>query len=191
MIIFISGGTRSGKSRYAEELAQEIHGQKQQLHQNYPNSPNLYYLATAEALDQEMTNRINRHIEQRDSRWKTIEEAYDLAHVISSCHEGDVILIDCVTIWLNNLMFGLKEPLEQIQERVDRWVQMARGKNLVLLLVSNDVNEGFPNADHMVQQYMMSLERIHQQLVSEADQAIQVIAGNPFVWKSTTDIENK
>lgn len=189
MIIFISGGARSGKSKYAEELAQEIHSQ-QQLHQ-YSLSPNLYYLATAEALDQEMSNRIKRHIEQRDSRWKTIEEPYDIAQVLRSCHEGDVVLIDCVTIWLNNVMFGLKEPLEQIQERVDRWVKIARDKKLAVLLVSNDVNEGMPTADDMVQQYIKYLGRIHQQLVSEADQAIQVIAGIPFNWKSTSVNEDK
>lgn len=190
MIIFISGGARSGKSSYAEKIALEMHEKtKQQKLVDNSLSPRLYYLATAEALDQEMAERIKRHQEQRNLNrkttlsWETIEEPYDITHVLRSCQDGDVVLIDCVTVWLNNVMFRLKQPIELIQKEVESWINTARDQRLELIIVSNDLNEGMPSSYCVVQQYIKGLQWIHRLMVTEADQAIQVIAGIPFNWK--------
>lgn len=191
MIFFISGGARSGKSSYAENLALEIYAEiKKQSQDNISYRPSLYYLATSQALDHEMVDRIERHREQRALNqktrvsWKTIEEPYDITRVLLSFKAGDVVLLDCLTIWLNNVMFGLEQPMELIQKEVEKWVSIARAQSVELIIVSNDLNEGMPSSYSMVQHYVKGLERIHKHLVTEADQAIQVIAGIAFNWKA-------
>jgi adenosylcobinamide kinase/adenosylcobinamide-phosphate guanylyltransferase len=202
MIIFISGGARSGKSGYAENLALELYAEiKQQKQDNNSYIPGLYYLATSQAMDHEMADRIERHREQRNINqqrglrektnasektrvsWKTIEEPHNITRVILSCRAGDVVLLDCLTIWLNNVMFGLEQSMELIQKEVESWVSIASDQSVELIIVSNDLNEGMPSPYSMVQEYVKGLEWIHKHLVTEADQAIQVIAGIPFNWK--------
>jgi adenosylcobinamide kinase/adenosylcobinamide-phosphate guanylyltransferase len=188
MITFISGGARSGKSRFAEELAMSIYQRVMEDHlhsavNNHTPTPNLYYLATAQAKDSEMVARIERHIEERGGLWQTIEESYNITRVLKSCQADDVILIDCLTIWLDNAMFGIDHPLEIIQQATKEWLRLAEEKRLHILFVSNDVNEGVPSSYDMVHHYIKVLEDIHSYIVREADQAIQVIAGIPLFWK--------
>jgi adenosylcobinamide kinase/adenosylcobinamide-phosphate guanylyltransferase len=186
MITFISGGARSGKSRFAEELAVSMHTQMQdslQLAHGHTAKPNLYYLATAQSKDLEMMARIERHIEERGGLWQTIEEPHNISRVLQSCQADDVILVDCLTIWLNNVMFGIEQPPEIIQQAIKEWLRLAEKKRLHILFVSNDVNEGVPSSYDMVHHYIKVLEDIHSYIVREADQAIQVIAGIPVFWK--------
>ena len=93
-IIFVTGGVRSGKSRFAQKLAQKFPGSKA-------------YLATAQALDAEMEKRITRHQKSRPRTWQTLEEPVHIGDVIQK--EGrrfDLILLDCLTLWLSNLMMA-------------------------------------------------------------------------------------
>jgi adenosylcobinamide kinase/adenosylcobinamide-phosphate guanylyltransferase len=193
LITFVSGGARSGKSRFAEELAQFVFMRMlenyQKMEEETPQHmkaslvPNLIYLATAQAKDPEMIDRIDRHITQRGSLWQTIEEPYHISRVLRSCHSGDVILVDCLTIWLNNVMFDLELSVEMIRTSIKEWVRIVSEKELHVLFVSNDVNEGVPSTQEMVHQYMKVLEDVHCDLVQKADQAIQVVAGIPVYWK--------
>jgi adenosylcobinamide kinase/adenosylcobinamide-phosphate guanylyltransferase len=189
MITFISGGARSGKSRVAEELAESMYRRVIEKHQLQPTgtshtpTPNLYYLATAQAKDSEMASRIARHIEERGDLWQTIEEPFNITRVLQSCRHGDVILIDCLTIWLNNVMLGIDQPVEMIQKATNQWLRLAEEKSSHILFVSNDVNEGMPSSYDMVHHYIKVLEEIHCHIVQKADQAIQVVAGIPVFWK--------
>jgi adenosylcobinamide kinase/adenosylcobinamide-phosphate guanylyltransferase len=193
LITFVSGGARSGKSRFAEELAQFVFMRMlekyQRMEEETPqqmrasHAPHLFYLATAQAKDPEMVERIDRHITQRGSLWNTIEEPYDISRVLRSCHSGDVILVDCLTIWLNNVMFGLALSVEMIRTSIIEWLRIINEKELHVIFVSNDVNEGVPSTYEMVHQYMKVLEDMHYDLVQKADQAIQVVAGIPVYWK--------
>ncbi|WP_157812114.1 bifunctional adenosylcobinamide kinase/adenosylcobinamide-phosphate guanylyltransferase [Alteribacter populi] len=173
MITFISGGARSGKSRLAEELAVS-----KLLVDKEP-----FYIATAKITDDEMKKRIQIHQQGRNEHWKTFEEPYFILSTLLKARSGDVVLLDCLTVWLSNMIFDLQEPIDRLVNKVSEWMKVAKEKQLQLIIVSNDVNEGLPHADPLVYQYVLLLESLHQFIVREADQAIQVVAGCPVYWK--------
>ncbi len=172
MITFISGGARSGKSSHAEELAINCFKEIAQNH-----SQKLFYIATAQPLDEEMTERIERHQQTRDSAWETIQEPFYVTKALKHCQTGDVVLIDCLTLWLSNMMFGLQELPSQIKQEVLAWIDIARKRKLQLFIVSNDLNEGLPTSSEMVQRYISLMGMIHQTITALADHTIRVTAG--------------
>jgi len=123
-VTLITGGARSGKSRFAESLA---------MKQGEP----LLYIATAGFGDREMTARIARHQERRGAAWQTIEEQYDLVGVLK-CHDGwfKAILVDCVTLWLTNLLLK-NENKNVVLEEVKRTVLSFAPLKTPIILVSN------------------------------------------------------
>ncbi|MGM0836402.1 MAG: bifunctional adenosylcobinamide kinase/adenosylcobinamide-phosphate guanylyltransferase [Bacillota bacterium] len=181
MIIFISGGARSGKSTYAEKMAHSI----------YSNAKNarLIYIATAKRSDKEMERRIKIHRKERASEWQVVEKPYELSRTLENFESGDVILIDCLTIWLSNMMFDRAYSFPELVAEVSQWCSIAQLKKLQLIIVSNDLNEGCPSPYELVNEYMYSLERLHQMVVQEAQYAIQIIAGIPTYWKGEKDEE--
>ncbi|MFD1781641.1 bifunctional adenosylcobinamide kinase/adenosylcobinamide-phosphate guanylyltransferase [Fredinandcohnia salidurans] len=179
MIFFISGGARSGKSQFAEQTALSYFYQMKE--ENHRVS--LHYIATAKKSDDEMAERIRIHQHDRGETWHTIEEYFHLEPILSKFKKGDVILIDCLTIWVSNVMFEHTRTMEEMEERVNRWLSIAREKQFHLLLVSNDVNEGIPPIDDVVQRYMYALQRLHSMIVQQSDIAVQVQAGIPLYWK--------
>ncbi|WP_096186905.1 bifunctional adenosylcobinamide kinase/adenosylcobinamide-phosphate guanylyltransferase [Evansella halocellulosilytica] len=175
MIIFVSGGARSGKSSFAEKLAKKSY--------RTIKESCLYYVATANHLDKEMEQRITIHQRRRSEDWKTIEEPNDILQFLLGTKKGDVVLFDCLTIWLSNRMFHLNDSLEQIIETIHTWLEIVKEKEVVLFIVSNDLNEGVPLPYQTVQNYMYNLEKLHQEIILYSDQAIQMIAGLPTYWK--------
>ncbi|PYZ92313.1 hypothetical protein CR194_15885 [Salipaludibacillus keqinensis] len=179
MIMFVSGGARSGKSRFAEDMALTHYHRGR-------TSKQLIYVATALRTDKEMEDRISTHRVDRSSIWETVEEPF---HIVKVCKEsgfGDVILVDCLTIWLSNMMYGkLEYSLPQLIEMIDSCILIAEEKRQTLIFVSNDVNEGeIASGGHSaVLDYIYALERIHQHVVTRVDEAVQVIAGIPVYWK--------
>ncbi|MCR6097413.1 bifunctional adenosylcobinamide kinase/adenosylcobinamide-phosphate guanylyltransferase [Salipaludibacillus agaradhaerens] len=180
MIVFISGGARSGKSRFAEAMTCDCYDESRRQ----GSGGKLIYVATARHTDLEMTERINRHRHERDEAWQTVEEPLDLLATVMTAGDGDVILIDCLTVWLNNRLFAsnwngenaLLHELSEIMSQVDM-------KKLQLIFVSNDVNEGIPVDNELVTSYIATLERVHRFVVSQADHVYQVVAGIPIQWK--------
>ncbi|MCH6264448.1 bifunctional adenosylcobinamide kinase/adenosylcobinamide-phosphate guanylyltransferase [Neobacillus citreus] len=179
MILFISGGARSGKSHLAEQTALSFFHKMKEENQR----GSLYYIATAKKSDDEMEERIRFHKQDRGKEWQTVEESFHLEPILSQFKNGDVILIDCLTIWLSNVMFELEHRMEMIENSVNRWLCLAREKQFHLIIVSNDVNEGIPSTDEAVQRYMYTLQRLHQTIVQQSDIAAQVQAGIPMYWK--------
>lgn len=194
MIVFVSGGARSGKSRFAEEKAIQVY--EQQKHGDFRGR--LVYVATAKNSDTEMAERIRYHQEGRSDIWQTIEEPFDLASVPLNTGMGDVILIDCLTIWLSNMLYQTQshrstsllmtmeksERSHYLIEIVDSFIEKAVAKQQTLVFVSNDVNEGnLVVVDPLVSDYINELEKIHRHIVDRADSAIQVTAGVPLHWK--------
>lgn len=179
MIVFISGGARSGKSALAEELALSYY------QETNPSgaSENPMYIATSKRSDKEMEERIERHRQERVDVWNTVEEPYELLPVLQKAQTGDVVLIDCLTIWLSNMVFGKSCDLAEIKALIAEMIVLARKKKLALFLVSNDINEGIPHPSDAVNRYVYTLQQVHQQVVSEADKAIEVNAGIPVYWK--------
>lgn len=173
MIIFISGGARSGKSTFAETTALSYRKENNTL----------YYIATAKKSDEEMAERIRIHRQLRDNKWITIEEPHIISSSLLSVNKNDVVLIDCITIWLSNVMYELSFTYDQIMEEVHRWLHFAQKNEFHLIIVSNDLNEGFPLHDPFVTAYISQLQSIHQYIVAKADQAVQAQAGIPLYWK--------
>ncbi|MGM9925665.1 MAG: bifunctional adenosylcobinamide kinase/adenosylcobinamide-phosphate guanylyltransferase [Bacillus sp. (in: firmicutes)] len=176
MIIFISGGVRSGKSSLAERMAIEYYEQRQ--------SPGLYYVATTKRSDdEEMAERIKLHRASRSSLWTTIEEPYRIDEALVSLPDSAVVLIDCLTVWSSNVLFSEKKNAETMVGRLAAVKEIADAKSLAVVVVSNDLNEELPIEDEGVQRYVASLEAVHKYVAAQADRAIQVVAGCPAEWK--------
>lgn len=179
MITFISGGARSGKSSFAEKYTLSLFEKKISSGQDV----SLYYIATAIRSDKEMENRIEKHISSRSTLWKTFEAPFDLYPIVSNLSQGDVVLVDCLTVWLNNMLFEKEMKGLQLTEYFLRLLTLAGNKSIDFVMVSNDLNEGVPIANSIVRDYIYTLEELHKKIVHFADEVIQVSAGIPIYWK--------
>ena len=169
-IIFITGGVRSGKSRFAQQIAKTFPGPKA-------------YLATAQALDREMKKRIDQHKKSRPKAWRTLEEPVRIAEVLQS--EGDncgLILLDCLTLWLSNLMMaGWGE--RKILGAADRFLNAARKAPCSLILVSNEVGMGIVPENPAARLFRDLSGLIHQKAAREADEVYFLMGGLPWKMK--------
>ena len=179
MILFISGGARSGKSYFAERTALSLYNKSVRKKE----SSSLYYIATAKKSDDEMVERIAIHQQDRGLTWKTIEEPFDIEHILSNCNKCDVILLDCLTIWVSNVIFELNYSLEKLESVISTCLNLARKKHFHLIIVSNDVNVGIPNPNDSVITYMYYLQRLHQTIIEQSEIVVEVQAGIPTYWK--------
>ena len=176
MIVFISGGVRSGKSSLAEKMAIQLYHDQ--------TASALYYMATTKRNnDEEMLERIRRHQASRNQEWTTIEEPYHIDERIKKLKPQSVLLIDCLTVWSSNVLFTENKTYETMINRIENTVRIAKEKKMTVIFVSNDLNEDLPIQDNGVQKYVYSLEAVHKCAVSHSDQAIQVVAGIPIRWK--------
>lgn len=128
--ILITGGIRSGKSRYALTLARKIEGKK-------------VFLATAEAFDEHMTQRINRHQKDREGAFQTVEEPFNLGEKIDELKPlADVIVVDCLTVWINNLLYQRDNHAMDIKEPQDRLILALQHCKATVIMVTNEVGAG-------------------------------------------------
>jgi adenosylcobinamide kinase/adenosylcobinamide-phosphate guanylyltransferase len=181
---FILGGARSGKSRLAENIAKS-------LSENIKNDQacnNILYIATAQADDDEMTKRINKHQKDRPSSWQLIEEPQNLAKVIRqyACNDN-ILLIDCLTLWLSNCLCqqGREYWLQQKQAFIDTLlaVQKSSVKNSTIILVSNEVGHGIVPLGELSREFVDQSGWLHQELAEISDQVDFVIAGIAMALK--------
>lgn len=166
-LTFISGGARSGKSAWAEQF---ILNQKE-----HP-----VYLATARVTDAEMEKRINKHREDRNSRFILREEPL---HLIEMLPEQGSVLLDCLTIWTANLLYQKHCSEQQVADALEAFLDEARRRELLLTIVSNDVNEAVLPDSVEVHRYVKVLEAGHRLLAKRADNVYQLQAGIPVCWK--------
>ncbi|GHB09040.1 bifunctional adenosylcobinamide kinase/adenosylcobinamide-phosphate guanylyltransferase [Modicisalibacter luteus] len=180
MIAFVSGGARSGKSRYAESLARTWQAEA---------GGELYYLATAEAAshlaDTEMARRIARHRHERGEDWTTLEEPVSLDVAIEKVADQGTVLLDCLTLWASQVLYASSLNEGAAVAMLRTVMHEVRSRALRLVVVSNDVNEGLPIRAAEVQRYVAFLQHLHHQVVTEAEVAVQVIAGCPVAWKGS------
>ncbi len=164
----ILGGARSGKRHHAETMGLAT-GKK------------LVYIATSQALDEEMRSRILHHQTIRDSCWKTIEEPIDLATTLQKHAATDTcILVDCLTLWLTNLL--LADETIFLRER-DALLQVLPQLAGDILLVSNEVGMGIVPLDPLSRRFVDEAGRLHQQLAQCCDAVTLVAAGLPLSLK--------
>lgn len=177
----VIGGARSGKSALAERLARD-------------SGKEVVYLATAHAGDGEMGARIAHHRERRPAHWRTVEESLRLAGTLRrECAPGRLVLVDCLTLWLTNLMLSGVEPLAQTGELVlPPGFERERAAFLDLLqsalpgelvLVSNEVGMGIVPLGALSRRFADEAGRLNQEVAARADRVILVAAGLPLVLK--------
>ncbi|MDR2442519.1 MAG: bifunctional adenosylcobinamide kinase/adenosylcobinamide-phosphate guanylyltransferase [Deltaproteobacteria bacterium] len=172
-IILYLGGAKSGKTKAALETCQ-----------TYP--PPRFYLATAQALDDEMDKRIQNHRAERGPDWRTVEEPIDLCSALASIPSESPVLLDCLTLWFSNLMgqspdSGLSDGPEGVLVLVDKLSQVALARGGPTIIVSNDVGGGIVPMDR-VSRFFRDLSGLaHQRLAAEASKVFMVNAG--LSWK--------
>jgi len=175
-IILVTGGSRSGKSSWALARAEEIPG------------PRLY-LATCPVIDAEMDERIRKHREERQGkRWETIEETIDLAGVIRRHGDGRTILVDCLTLWINNLMFEREKQggaltEEDITEQCRDVATACRNISGTVFFVTNEVGMGIVPDNETARRFRDVAGRCNQQMAGTADRVMLLVSGIPLQIK--------
>jgi adenosylcobinamide kinase/adenosylcobinamide-phosphate guanylyltransferase len=172
----ITGGCRSGKSRQALLLAESRGGKR-------------VYIATAPVLDAEMEERIARHREERLGRgWETIEEATDLARALRRCAGFDAVVCDCLTLWVNNLMYEASAEGRAMTEadltRLCAEVRDVLGcLDALVVLVTNEVGLGVVPADAATRRFRDLAGRCNQEMAAATDEVILMVSGVPVPLK--------
>ena len=170
--ILVIGGCRSGKSRHSLELAEKISGSKR------------IFIATCMPLDDEMKERIDRHKKERDKNWKTIEAPVELSVAINeNSREGDVILVDCLTLWINNLLMET-ESTDIINDHIQKLITALEEAECPVMLVSNEVGAGIVPENKLARQFRDYAGFVNQKVAECADRVIWMVAGIPVVIKS-------
>jgi adenosylcobinamide kinase/adenosylcobinamide-phosphate guanylyltransferase len=166
-IIFILGGARSGKSRFALEVASGIPGKKA-------------YIATALALDSEMEQRIARHKAERSAEWQSFEEPVSLGDLIARIHEThEVLLIDCLTLWITNLMLGN----DNVDKRAEVLIGALSSCRSTTFIVSNEVGLGIVPDNKLAREFRDIAGTLNQQIAAMADEVYFLAAGLPLRMK--------
>ncbi len=171
---FILGGARSGKSGYAEKLA--INSGKERI-----------YIATAKALDDEMKQRVLRHKKDRaSSAWITIEEPLALAKCLQQWASPErVILVDCLTMWLTNLLSEDSAVLKAEVEALLAGLDSLQGD---VIFVSNEVGMGIIPMGELTRLFVDETGRLHQQLAQRVDNVMLMVAGLPHKIKTNGEL---
>ena len=165
-ITLVLGGARSGKSRYAESLVTAL------------PAP-WVYVATATAGDAEMATRIAEHRARRGDNWRVMEVPRDLAGALAAAPAGSPVLIDCLTLWLSNLMLADADiPVEA--GRLDRALAEAREP---VVLVANEVGFGIVPDNALARRFRDAQGRLNQQVAARASRVVLMVAGLPLVVK--------
>lgn len=169
MIHLILGGARSGKSRLAESIAQQ-------------SNFNVIYIATAQALDVEMQNRIFHHQQHRPSHWNTIEEPLYLALQLKQLDQpNQFILVDCLTLWMSNLL--LHENADLQTQQCIQLLEILPTLQSHVILVSNETGLGVIPIGEISRKFVDESGRLHQQLGQLADKVTFCVAGFPIILK--------
>lgn len=176
MIVFVSGGARSGKSELAE----------QRVLSAADGSP-CYYIATAVVYDDEMIERVARHQQARNGqpiRWATIEAPLAIDQAVAQVPNGSTVLLDCLTLWASQVLYASELSEEDGLALLQRAVGSAKARHVHLVIVSNDINEALLPSDPETWRYLAFLQRVHRWLAAEADSVVEVVAGCAIEWKT-------
>lgn len=166
-VTLLLGGARSGKSRFGEELVLEA-----------AQGSGAVYIATAEALDDEMRQRIAAHAARRGSAWRTVEASRDLADALGECG-GRPVLVDCLTLWLSNLMLAE----QSIDDSVAALLAALQMRAAPTVLVSNEVGSGIVPATPLGRRFRDEQGRLNQRIAAAADCVALMVAGLPLRLK--------
>jgi len=173
-LTLVLGGARSGKSAFAERLAEENGGP--------------LYLATAEPLDDEMSDRIGRHRARRGPAWKTVEAPLALVPALAAhAGTGRTVVVDCLTLWLSNLLAAGRD----LDNETGHLLESLPALEGVVIFVSNEVGLGIVPESARVRRYVDALGRLHQALAEHADRVYFLVAGIASLIKSNVGSEGR
>ena len=171
MLELILGGARSGKSALAEQRA-------------IASTLEVCYLATAEALDGEMQTRIAHHRERRPAHWRTIEEPLELAATLQAeARAGQLILVDCLTLWLSNLLISAESDEALFMEQRAALLEVLPGLPGHTILVSNEVGMGIVPMGELSRRFVDEAGWLNQAVAERCQRVTFVAAGLPLVLK--------
>lgn len=171
-IVFVIGGARSGKSRFALKTAAACTGKKA-------------YIVTAQALDSEMEERVKKHRKERPDYWVTVEEPLNIAPVVKEAiTRYDVVLVDCLTLWLSNLVHAEHD----VDAEIDKFVNFLknpelRTMNYELFLVSNEVGMGIVPENDLARRFRDMAGTMNQKVAEAANEVYLVTTGIPLKIK--------
>lgn len=176
-LTFILGGARSGKSSYAQTLAEE-------------SGKPVTFIATAQAFDDEMSARIKKHQSERPQNWQTLEIPLDIASRFDSI-KAEVVILDCITLLVTNLIMQFVEndlvneekSIQAIQKEITDLISAIQKSNQEWIIISNEVGLGLVPPYQMGRVYRDLLGRANQRLAKEADSVLFMVAGIPMVVK--------
>jgi len=170
-ITLILGGARSGKSRHGEGLIEKL-------------APPWAYIATAQALDAEMTTRIAEHQSRRGRNWSTIEAPLELTQALLDVEQSSrPVLVDCLTLWLSNLMGAGKD----IAEETDALTATLAATTVPVIIISNEVGQGIVPDNALARQFRDQAGWLNQTIAGVADNVTFVAAGLPLSLKSSAN----
>lgn len=170
-LVLITGGARSGKSCFAQSQAEGCPGE-------------LLYVATAGIHDAEMDERVRLHREARGPRWSTLEEPYLWPERLPAAAEDQgAVLVDCITLWLSNLLFRYQENVEQVRKEVTRGLPLLTNIDIPIFLVTNEVGSGIVPENKLARTFRDLAGEVNQQLAYLADEAWLVASGLPLRLK--------
>jgi adenosylcobinamide kinase/adenosylcobinamide-phosphate guanylyltransferase len=175
-LIFITGGARSGKSKLALQLAERAGGK-------------VAFIATARAGDDEMAERILIHQKSRPKEWTTIEEPVDVPGAITKVADHDLIIIDCLTLLLSNLMLensSLHET-DEILDKIEDLVKASRSFGGTVIVVSNEVGMGIVPENELARKFRDLAGRANQVMANAADEVYLCVSGIPVKLKGRDD----
>ncbi len=165
-LTLVIGGARSGKSRFAESLV--VRSARARV-----------YIATAEAWDDEMRQRIRHHVQDRGANWTTVESPHDLTAALSLVTRDQVVLLDCATLWLTNRMLAGANLDAETAALLDA----IRICPAPVVVVSNEVGWSIVPENALARAFRDAQGRLNQRLAAEAGLAVAVMAGLPLVLK--------
>jgi len=170
-LALITGAAKSGKSRYAQVLAET-------------RSRPWLYVATSEALDEEMADRIARHQARRGPKWTTREEPVALARTLQEADgQFGVILVDCLTVWLSNLLTRVAADSDTNRIEVALLLKVLESLSTPVILVTNEVGWGIVPDNALARKFRDQAGDLHQRLSQLADLVVLVVCGLPLTLK--------
>ena len=178
-LLLVLGGARSGKSAYAQQLAQELGGSR------------VLFVATAQAWDEEMAQRITRHQQERPAAWGTLEAPHQVGQAIAlELHDATVVLVDCLTLLVSNTMLRLSESPDSaaaaaaVQTELTALLRTCQTHGATYIVVSNEVGLGLVPDNPLGRLYRDLLGQANQRLARQAEAVYFMVAGLPVEVKT-------
>jgi adenosylcobinamide kinase/adenosylcobinamide-phosphate guanylyltransferase len=170
-IVFVIGGCRSGKSTYALQTAEKVPGERK------------IFIATCVPQDNEMVQRVAKHQTVRSRIWTTVEEPLKLPEtILQNSHKADVILIDCLTLWVNNLLME-NDDENKIKKNTAQLINTLENATCPIVLVSNEVGTGIVPDNRLARRFRDITGWVNQAVAKCANKVVWMVAGIPVSIK--------